>query len=231
VAESAANYRDNWLPDTEIKFEDYDGAPGDCRVWFTNGYIRSTGNGLADTTSRTSGPGRKAWRFERYFSDTALELVFTIPIGTPDEPITISVYCKLNSTNYAAGTYQAPRLKICGLGVTGVSAEQEADVTTTDWQVLVVSGTPTSAGQLIVTLSIQTDASGSDGYVYWDDMYISYKTPLDLGGLDYVHHGLPVFPPLSVVLTAQNVWSEQLSDNRVPGSMGKAIHDIKWGSR
>ncbi|MFC1714866.1 right-handed parallel beta-helix repeat-containing protein [Candidatus Poribacteria bacterium] len=231
VSESGATYRPSWLPETEIKFEDYDQTDGDCRAWFTNGYIRSTGTGLADTTGRTTGAGMKAWRFEPYWTNEALELKLATPIGVANEPITVSVFCKLNHLNYAAGTCIAPKLEISGCGMAGGTLTASADVTTTDWQLLTVSGTPTSVGQIAIILSIETDASGSDTYVYWDDMYVSYKTPVDLGALDHVYHGLPISPPISTVMTAQNVWAEQMSDNRIVGSMGEAMRDIKWRSK
>ena len=173
----------------------------------------------------------KAWRFEPYWTYEVLELEFTTPIGVANEPITVSLYCKVNSLDYDAGTYVAPKLEISGCGMTGGFLTASADVTTTDWQLLTVSGTPTSAGQITITLSTETDASGSDSYVYWDDMYVSYKTPVDLGTLDHVHHGLPISPPVSAVMTAQNVWAELLADNRLADSMGEAMRDIKWKSR
>jgi len=230
VSEAGATYRPGWLPETEIKFEDYDTTVGDCRAWFTNGYIHSTGTGLNDATGRTVGAGKKAWRFEPYLPDEALKLELTAPVGVANEPITITLYVKLNHLNYAVGTYVAPKLEISGLGMTGDTLSDSADVTTTNWQLLVVSGTPTSVGVITIKLSTETDASGSDSYIYWDDMYISYKTPVDLGTLDNVYHGLPISPPISTQMTAQNVWSELLADNRVTGSMGEAIRNIKWGS-
>lgn len=230
VSEAGATYRSGWLPETEVKFEDYDITNGDCRAWFTNGYIRSTGTGLADTTGRTTGAGMKAWRFEPYWINQPLEMELAAPVGVANEPITITVYVKLNHLNYAAGVYVAPKLEISGLGMTGNTLSASADVTTTGWQLLVVSGTPTSVGQINIKLSTETDASGSDSYVYWDDMYVSYQTPVDLGTLDHVYHGLPISPPVSVVMTARNIWAEQMSDNRITGSIGEAIRDIKWGS-
>ncbi len=230
VNEAGATYRSSWLPETQVKFEDYDETVGDCRAWFTDGYILSTGTGLADTESRTSGAGMKAWRFEPFWANKPIELEMATVVGMANEQITVSVYCKINSDNYDAGVNVAPTMTISGLGMGTIT--DTADVTDHGtWQLLSCSGTPTSAGQITIKLSSETNASGSDSYVYWDDMYVSYKTSLDLGSLDNTFHGLPISPPLATQITAQNVWAELLADNRVAGSMGEAIHDIKWRSR
>jgi len=233
VSEGGANYRSAWNPGTEIKFEDYNEAVGQSKAWYTNGYIESCGEGLEDTTAHTTGVGKKSWRLNSYFAGVEHCLEFTIPIGVPDEPITISIFCKINSLNYAIGIHKPPKLSISGLGVSGVSTECEADITITDWQLLVVSGTPIQSGQLKIKLSIETDAIttqlsslNTDGSVYFDDLYVAYKTPLDLGGLDLIYNGLPIFPPLTVVMTASAVWAEQLSANNQPGSMGEAQNKL-----
>ena len=235
VNESAINFRSSWVAGSEYKFENYNEKAGLCRAWYTNGYIESCGTGLDDTISHTAGEGKKAWRLNPYYTDREHALEFTIPIGVPNEPITLSIFCKIKSLNYASGTYKPPMFSISGLGVSGVSTECTADVTTTDWQLLVVSGSPTEAGQLNVKLSIETDeittniftGFNSDGSVYWDDLYVAYKTPLDLGTLDLVSGGLPIFPPLTVVMTASSVWAEQLSANDVSGSFGEAVGLLK----
>ncbi len=225
VSEGGANYRTNWLPETEVKFEDYDGTTGDCRIWLTDGYIVSTGTGLADTESRTDGAGMKAWRMEPLRTDLPVEMILTIPIGVANEPISISVFVNIAAAAYYAGTYDAPSMTIAGLGMTG-DALTDLATAATGWQLLVVSGTPTDVGQITLTLSMETDASGSDAYVYWDDMYVSYKTPVDLGTLDHTYKALPISPPTSSVMTAQNVWAELLADNIISASMGETMNRL-----
>ncbi len=224
VNEGGATYRSGWLPDTQVRFHDYDTTSGDHRCWFTDGYWVSTGTGLGDTISRTAGAGLLAWRSERFFTnkEIALELTTVVSNGNVNTPITITVYCYIGADAYDAGTNVAPTLTVSGAGSTLTT--DTADVTNEgSWQLLSVSVTPTEVGTLTIKLSSQTDASGSDSYVYWDDMLVSYKEPIDLGALDDAYRALPISPPISTLITARGFWAELLTDNQVSGSMGERM--------
>ncbi|MDX9783072.1 MAG: hypothetical protein RBT35_08890 [Bacteroidales bacterium] len=226
VSEGNTDYRDNWSDGSEIKISNIDGNPEANKSWFTRGQIEATGDDNEDTTSHSPGSGKKAWRFLPYFTDRRHYLSFNIPVTKPDEPVSISIYCKINSLNYASGEHIPPKFTMSGLGMNASANTAYASVDTTDWQVVVISGTPAEAGQITVTIQIQTDAVGSDAYVYWDDIYISYRSAVDLGGLDNTYQALPIVPPLTVNMVAGSVWSELLSNNEISGSFGEKIKKL-----
>lgn len=115
------------------------------------------------------------------------------------------MWVKINSATYYAGTHQLPRLTInYDNGTTSYAQASDS----TDWQLLHVTFTPTTTyGQITVTVSGRTDATGSDAYFYIDDFGVSYppNVALDLGGLDNWASGLPVVPPLSLPISAGTV--------------------------
>jgi hypothetical protein len=98
----------------------------------------------------------------------------------------------------------------------------------TGWQLLSVTFTPTTSyGQVTVTISGRTDATGSDAYFYADDMAVllpaGYK--LDLGGLDLWADALPITPPIATVLSANDVWTAATSTLTGAGTIGKFLLD------
>lgn len=226
VNEGGATYRSGWIPGTEIKFQDYDTTAGNCRAWFTDGYVVACGTALTDTRSRTAGAGMKAWRFERYWTNLPVELELAFPIGVVNEPVTVTIYCYIGADAYDAGVSVAPTLSLEGAGVTTPVTDTADETAHGEWQLLSVSATPTETGRMTITLSTETDASGSDSHVYWDDLYIGYRSIMNLGALDLPYRGLPISPPISSNLVAADVWAELRSANVVAGSMGETMSQL-----
>ena len=182
------------------------------------GYLLRTGDGLTDTTVRTSGTGKFALRFEPTSSTDNLTWDFTVPTGNIQNlTMTVFMWCKINSATYYAGTHQLPRLNIdYDNGTTAYAQAAES----TDWQLLYVPFTPTTTyGQITVTVSGRTDATTTNAYFYIDDFGVSYppNVALDLGGLDNWSSGLPVVPPIALPLSAGTV-AQQVALN-VPGQI------------
>lgn len=144
--------------------------------------------------------------------------------------MTVAVWVKINSATYYAGTHQKPRLTVNYDN--GTEAYSEASAST-NWQQIFVTFTPTTTyGQITVSISGRTDATGSNAYFYVDDMTLLYPSnhSLDLGGLDNWANGLPVTPPIAIPLSAYSVsnavWEELLASHTNSGTMGKKLNDI-----
>lgn len=163
-------------------------------------------------------------RFESTSSVNNLQFQFKVPTGNiQNRTMTMSVWVKMNSATYYAGTYQYPRLTINYDNGTSVYSEP---TTGTGWQLLSKSFTPTTTfGELTVTLSTRTDATGSSAYVYWDDMAVQYPAgyQLDLGALDIWAHALPVTPPIATNLSALSVWTAPSTTDYGSATMGEKV--------
>ncbi len=216
------------VPGSKLAFSSYNGSVNDHRNYLTYGNIVSTGDGLADTTVHTSGTGKFAVRFESTSSENPLEWSFTVPTGNiQNKTMTVAVWCKINSASYYGGTtYQMPRLTVdYDNGTTTYSEATQ----TTGWQLISVNFTPTTSyGEIIVTLSTKTDATGSNAYVYFDDFAVLYPAgyALDLGGMDLWANALPVVPPIATVLSAKDVWTALDTENYGSNTMGERIKKL-----
>ena len=208
-----------------IKFHKYDLTADDHRSFWVLGNMQSVGDGLSDTTVHTPGTGAFAIRLQPTSSTSRLEWQFVVPTGDiAGATMTVAVWCKINSATYYAGTHQLPRLTVNYDNGTTTYVEASE---TTDWQLLALSFSPTTDyGQITVTLSGMTDASGSGAYVYFDDIALLYpaNSILDLGALDIWANALPVVPPLAIPLSsytvAAAVWSALRSVYTASGSFG-----------
>ena len=187
-----------------LRFANWNNVEGDNREYQQYGEIFSTGTGLSDTTSHNSGYAM------RFSSSLSGQVVFTqkIPTGNiQNKDMMVGVWVKINSANYWAGTHQMPRLTITYDETTTAYAEAGQ---TTDWQFLFVPFTPsTTAGLIDVKFTTDTDGTGSNSYVYFDDMSVLYPAGynLNLGNMDLWFEGSPVTPMISTTISAQDVWS------------------------
>jgi hypothetical protein len=215
--------RDTWAEITSIRFEEYQGTSGRAFEYNFDGYQESTGTGLPDTEAHTTGTGKLAWRINPYYTDTAYIRKFTVPINydNRNKPVTISMWVKFDATNYTAGTHVLPRLTATGAG--GGSHVAYAVDTTSNWQFIFLTTTPTRSGSVSLRFIVQTDASSPNNYVYYDDFAIGYQTPVDLGGLDMAIDGRAPNIPISQFSTAAQVWAESLVNMTVPGSAGERL--------
>jgi len=139
----------------------------------------------------------------------------------------IGVWVNINSANYYSVNYNKPRLTINyddGASSTYVEALNQ-----TGWQYISLAVTPaTSSGQLEVVLSTDTDQSGSDAYVYFDDMSVFYPpgVQLSLGGLDLWANAEPIMPPISTSINANDIWAVALPGSFIAGQAGKILDVI-----
>ncbi len=216
----------NAIPGSYVRSISYADVTGDDRGLWKYGSTQRTGDGLTDTTVHTSGTGKYALRFEPTSSANNLEWTFPTPCGNVlGQTMTVAVWVKINSATFYAGTHQKPRLTVRYDNATDVYAEA---VESTDWQLLSVTFTPTTSyGQLTVTVSGRTDATGSDAYFYADDFAVLYPAgyKLDLGGLDLWADALPITPPIATVLSANDVWTAATSGLTGVGTVGKLVLD------
>lgn len=194
------------------------------KVYLTEGYYVRCGTGLPDTTVHTDGG------FSLRMEALNEPLLFEQYVPTGDitgKTMTVAVWVKLNSSNYWAGTNVMPRLTVDYDD--GSIAYAEAGQTT-DWQLLIVPITPiTSYGRIKITLSIETDQSGSDAYVYWDDMSVLYPAgvQVSLGSFDIWANAEPITPSISTNLSPADVWNVQTSGLTGAGTTGKKLKDLE----
>lgn len=217
---------ENTIDGSYFRIQNFDNTQNDCRGYLTYGNQFSTGTGLIDTTCKTA--GGYALRFQSTSSVNRLEWTFTIPTGNiQNKTMMVGVWCKINSATYYAGTHQKPRLTIDYDNGTVVYVEATA---TTGWQFLSLPFAPTTTyGQITVTVSTMTDATGSDAYVYFDDFKTLFpaESPLDTQSLDLWANGLPVTPPLATVLSANDVWAASAGIDYGTGTIGDKIKNLK----
>lgn len=205
-----------------VGFADYDDTATDDRRIYTLGKTQRTNAALADTTVHTA--GGSAMRFEPTTAGETFEWAFDVPTGNiQTKTMVIAIWCKLNNAAYWAGTHEMPRLTVEYDGGTEVYA---AAAQTTAWQLLSVTFTPaTATGKITVTLSGQTDATGTDRYFYWDDASVFYPAgvALNLGGLDIWDAALPVTPPIATLASALDVWTASAAVDYGANTMGEKL--------
>lgn len=219
------------IPGSSFSADTYNATTNYHRDFYVYGEFSSTGSGLTDTTVHTSGTGKFAVRFESTSSTLPHTWSFYTPTGNiQNKTMTVGVWCKINNATYYAGTHQLPRLTINYDNGTTTYTQATAS---TDWQYLPVNFTPiTTYGQITVTLSTMTDATGSNAYVYFDDFSVLYPAgyKLDLGGMDLWANGLPVTPPIATVLSANDVWSASTATEYGTDTQGEKLKSLKNAS-
>lgn len=207
-------YLPDLTPGSAVKINEDNCVDMAHTAYYYNGIITPSGTGLADTTCHTA--GGYALRQQSTDSGNSFMWEQDVPTGNiQNMTMSVAVWCKVNSTAYNAGTNILPQLTV--RYDDSVSASATYPNTTplgTDWVLLSVSFMPTTTfGKIEVILSSQTDAVGSDAYVYWDDLSIFYPAgyQLHMGDLDLWAEALPVTPSISTNLGAHDVWDIPIS--------------------
>jgi hypothetical protein len=202
----------------------WNSVTNDDRNYYKYGNMVRTGTSLGDTTAHASG---FAMRFQPNSGTDSLRYSKNIPTGNiQNKTATIAVWCKLNSANYYAGTYQMPRLEV---NYDNGTVAYTSAAQTTDWQLLTVTFVSTSTyGQITVTFDTRTNASASDAYVYFDDFSMLYPagTTLNLGTFDLWANGEPIAPYISTTIAAADVWAVSASGFGA-GTIGAQVGTIK----
>lgn len=192
------------------------------RSSLTEGYYTRCGIGLADTTAYN--PTGYSMRFESNISELAWEQI--IPTGDiTGLAMSINIRVKINSANYYSGIYSKPKVTVLFDGETETYVEAD---NTTDWQLLNVTFTPTTSyPEITLTITTETDKTGSDAYVYWDSISVLYPptVSLNLGSLDLWSGGRPVTPSISTAINVADVWNYPTTNLTAPGTTGKKLVD------
>jgi hypothetical protein len=200
----------------KMSFENYNNTAYDDKSYFTNGIIQRCKAGLSDTTVRTA--GGSSMRFE---NNTADEFCwsFDVPTGSiQNKTLTVSVWVKINNASYYSSSYILPKLSIT---YDTDTVEYIQSTATTDWQLVVLPIMPiTTSGKIVVSLCSYTDQTGSNAYVYFDDMSINYPAgyQLNLGSLDDWIEGTPITPPI-------NIASDKITFIDLGGNVYKQINN------
>jgi hypothetical protein len=217
------------LPETlngfKLRIVDENDIANVDKMLLTEGYYVRCGDGLADTTVHTTGSGKFSLRLEPL--NEALKWEQYIPTGNiQNKSMSVLAWVKLNSTNYWAGTHVMPKLIVDYDDGTIASATASQS---TEWQLLSIPITPlTTTGRIKVTLQIESDASGADSYVYFDDMAILYPAghQLDLGGLDLWAGAEPITPTIATNISAADIWAYPTASLTASGTTGKQQKDL-----
>lgn len=214
------------VPGSYFRMVGANSGADDHRSYEKYGRLQSVGAGLTDTTVHTAGAGKFGIRFQPTSSTNRLEWAFATPTGNiQGRTMTVAVWCKINAAAYYAGVHQKPRLTVRYDNATDAYSEAAAG---TGWQLLSVTFTPTTTyGQITVTLSGMTDATGSDAYIYYDDFAVLYPAgyALDLGGMDLWADALPITPPIATVASPADVWLVPAANLTGVGTIGKRLLD------
>lgn len=207
------------------------------------GYIRRCGDGLDDTTVRTSGSGKYSIRFQPIRYGSPLTWKFNVPTGNiQGQSITLGVWVKINSSNYYSGNHLLPLLTVNydnnQYVVTGQTSAQ------TEWQYISTTFIPsTTFSSVNVTLTADTDQLGSDAYVYWDDFVVDYPedASVNLSSFDMWYDASPITPPVTIltdnllppVITLISVTNPTSSDNDgqilIEATSGKTPYEYSIG--
>jgi len=175
---------------------------------------------LTDTTVHTSGSGKYGLKLIPISSSELFDSYsLVIPTGNiQNETKTVLVWVKIKNANYYAGTHTNPTLTVNyddGTEVTAVATD------TTDWQALMVNFTPsTTYGQITITVSGKTDATGTDREFVIDDFGGGF---LVNGGFDLWADGLPVPPFWSFLMEASAFWESSSLADYGANSMGEKV--------
>ncbi len=213
---------------TCISYINYGGITNNDFDETTWGNFQRTGDGLSDTTAHTVGSGKFTIRMQNVLQGSPLEWKFNVPTGNiQNQTLIIGVWVKINSANYYSVLYNKPKMTInYDDGASSVYVEA---ANSTDWQYISLPVTPaTTFGQIEVVISTDTDQTGSDAYVYFDDMTVFYPAgvALSLGGLDLWSSGFPIVPPISTSVNALDIWAALASAQVTPGSMGVLVKTV-----
>ena len=217
---------------TQIRFVNHNDISHNDYVQATYGNFYRTGDGLSDTTVHTAGSGKYAMKMcpidatnEHYWS-------FNIPTGDiSGKTMSVAVWVKINNAAYYAGVHTNPTLQITYDEVTTITS---VAANSTDWQLLTVSFTPaTDYGQIEFKVYGSSDAATeAERCFYVDDISVFYPAgvSLNLGGMDLWADALPITPPISTSVNANDVWAV-LPSTFTDGSIGAMVVKIdKTGS-
>lgn len=208
---------------SHLRIANYNGTSHDDRGHLTYGEFQRTGTGLSDTTARSVYALRlKSTSSINLLNWPNLNSDRSVPTGDiQNKTMTVKIWVNINNTNFYAGTHTNPTLNVLYDGTTIITDVADD---ATGWQLLSVTFSPTTTTSKIeVWMSMMTDATGSDAYVYLDDIGILYPSgySLNLGSMDQWSSGTPEWPPIANVPLAGSVWDEQTSAHTDTGSFGE----------
>jgi hypothetical protein len=182
-------------PGSLIRMATYNATANENRFYTSYGYGQATGTGLADTTLHTTGTGKYAVKLQPYYTPNVYSYIYSLPTGNIGTyPVTVSVWVKINSATFYAGSHTNPTLSVNydnGTVSTAVASNSTA------WQQLTVTVTPTTTyGQITVSMNAVTDATLTNADYYVDDYEVTYPAGFstNLATLDVWANGMPVTP-------------------------------------
>ena len=215
---------------SRVRFVNYNGTANDDRVYLIPGYLQRTGTGLTDTTTHTT--GSYSLRFEsktgNYPVTWSMNNAGGFTIGNcQNKSLTFIIWCKINSLNYFNGTNVAPKIDINYDN--GTHRYAYASSTTTNWQRIAVTFTPTTTfGTVYIDISTQTDQTTTNSYVYFADYDLQLPSGVQvnpgsftLWAKAYPSDGLATNVTEKGVSDA--VWDDMLTEHTVSGSFGVAV--------
>ncbi|MFA5779381.1 MAG: fibronectin type III domain-containing protein, partial [Elusimicrobiota bacterium] len=100
-------------------------------------------------------------------------------IGTTDVPVTVKLWLQYNSSYDM--NLGSPTVNLYGCGINSTAAVTSAALN--NWELLIVSGTPTSEGVLDLTIRSYSSAAGSK--VYFDEVVVISTLTVDTCGGDF----------------------------------------------
>jgi hypothetical protein len=217
----------NTIPGSHLRISDNNDVANVDLGYLTYGNFVRCGDGLGDTTVRTTGVGKFSIRFQPIHATNALQWKQTVPTGNiQNKTMNVNVWVKINNAAYYAGTHTNPTLRVKYDNATETTA---VATNSTSWQQLNVSFAPTTTyGQIEVSVEGATDATTTNAYFYVDDMNISYPAgvQVDLGGLDLWANALPVVPSIATMPALAGVWDEPTTAHTTTDTFGTKVKKV-----
>ena len=148
---------------TELRFVNYEDVATQDKVWKTFGNLVRCWTGLPDTKVLVAGDSY-SYRLESIGWE--INYSYKSPIGDKQwKSIFITVYCEINSANYYTWTYKKPKLKV--IYDWGTIIEEEWLSQTGLQRIDLVFVPTTTIPEIEIFVTAETDAIGSDAYVYF----------------------------------------------------------------
>jgi hypothetical protein len=220
---------------THLRVSDFNDTATYDRNWLTNGKIERTGYGLPDTSALVglsfgaASVGEYGMRFEPDDDGAGTELLAwtqSFPTGDiQNKVMQVITRIEINSASYWGGTHTNPTLRVKYDNSTEVTA---VATDTTNTQLLAVTFTPlTTFGQIVITMEMATDASGSDAYVYVGSMVPNLPdgVAVDTTQLAQWANAMPVLPSIATIRNPTNLWDELIVNHDIDGSFGELVQE------
>jgi len=203
------NYYLQQAPGSILAYENYQGT-GDYEAWITEGYIHAVDDGA----------GGLDWEMNPYDASFTMIKTQNSLVTEPGQPVVVVAFVKIEDEDFYAQPHQLPRLEISGLGISEPTAIAYAQ-STTDWQPIVATGTPTATGFFDIKLTFQTDSPNSKVLLRYVKVYP--PQPRDTSMLNLTDRAMPMPTIITELNSTYDIWGAPSSNDYGAGTLAELI--------